>query len=263
MKILIKSTVKVLSAAALCLVLLGLVLFYSHSIYYNSRSIEPITVNQQDLIIVDGPIRDLKEQAKQLITQVRQGKKTVYLLINSPGGYVNAGDYLIKHILAAQSFGTEVVCIVDGMAASMATIILSRCDERLALFGSVIMWHSVMYRGLMTLNETRVEAMMRDLAMLNETQWHHTRKWFYPWFFRKHFLAETLLTASEVEANSFGFLRVINKITVIPAKQEKVPEVKKEKAKAKPKLKRKDLKKSNYKIAPMQIDINNYIKGDK
>lgn len=63
------------------------------------------------------------------------------LLINSPGGSVEAGLQLVESIHIAQHRGVKVRCAVTTLAASMAFIILNECSERYALSNSLLLFH--------------------------------------------------------------------------------------------------------------------------
>jgi ATP-dependent protease ClpP protease subunit len=63
------------------------------------------------------------------------------LLINSPGGSVEAGLQLVEAIHIAQGRGVTVRCAVSTLAASMAFIILNECSERYALSNSLLLFH--------------------------------------------------------------------------------------------------------------------------
>lgn len=63
------------------------------------------------------------------------------ILINSPGGYVDTGNEIIKRIEAEQAKGVPQVCVITGDASSMAFDILTRCDIRVAVVGGTAMFH--------------------------------------------------------------------------------------------------------------------------
>lgn len=62
----------------------------------------------------------------------------IYLEINSPGGGIDSGFLVSK---AIEQSKVPVVCIVDGMAASMAFYILQSCHVRAMTPRSIIMIH--------------------------------------------------------------------------------------------------------------------------
>jgi len=83
---------------------------------------------------------------EQLKTFSEKGVKRAYLEISSPGGSVSAGLRFINAIHGARdNFGLKLTCVVDGVAASMAAIIVSYCDESYMTFGSFLMFHKASY----------------------------------------------------------------------------------------------------------------------
>ncbi len=99
-------------------------------------------------------------------------KQDVVLRINSPGGSVFAGLTAIRDILdwkKTPSAG-RVVCLVDGMAASMSFVLLQSpaCDVRLATPRSMLLTHlgSISARGNQNeLSEALDTLRVMDLAM--------------------------------------------------------------------------------------------------
>lgn len=70
------------------------------------------------------------------------------VIIQSPGGEVNAGAKIIKLLQAEKEHTHEkLVCVVLGTAHSMAFNLLSRCDVRLATSGSEMVVHKIAYYG--------------------------------------------------------------------------------------------------------------------
>lgn len=65
------------------------------------------------------------------------------LVIDSPGGSVDAGEALIEAIQDAQLAGTTVRCLVPYKAYSMAAVILQACDIRIIGFQGSLMYHAV------------------------------------------------------------------------------------------------------------------------
>ncbi|WP_338813429.1 Clp protease ClpP [Bernardetia sp. Wsw4-3y2] len=62
------------------------------------------------------------------------------LLINSVGGYINAGNAIINEM---QRSGKSITGLVTGMAASFAGVILQKCDKRVMYKNSSMMLHRV------------------------------------------------------------------------------------------------------------------------
>lgn len=84
------------------------------------------------------------ESLESATAQLDRKPAVAYLLIDSPGGSVFAGFRFIDAMREAQAAGTRIVCTVKdkGMAASMAAVILSVCDERYMGKQSALMFHT-------------------------------------------------------------------------------------------------------------------------
>jgi ATP-dependent Clp protease protease subunit len=97
-------------------------------------------------LIIYGPITDEKwfdedvtpKEFKDALDKVRN-KKRVNVRINSPGGGVWAG--MAIHNMLARHSG-ETYGYVDGVAASIASVILQGCKHRIVAPGSMVMTHN-------------------------------------------------------------------------------------------------------------------------
>ncbi len=65
------------------------------------------------------------------------------IVIDSPGGDVQAGNLMIGLIDKEELEGTKVVCVVLHDASSMAFNLLTHCTVRLALQGSLMVVHKI------------------------------------------------------------------------------------------------------------------------
>lgn len=77
-----------------------------------------------------------------IVSQAKEGH-VITLIINSPGGEVNAGMYLINGMELAKARGTRFRCITTGLAASFAFQVFAKCDDRYALPNSFMLYHPV------------------------------------------------------------------------------------------------------------------------
>lgn len=66
----------------------------------------------------------------------------IYILINSPGGYVSSGEEFMQAMYKLQAHGITIKCIANE-AASMAMYILDACTERYAVPSARLLWHPV------------------------------------------------------------------------------------------------------------------------
>ena len=76
---------------------------------------------------------------EQASTSFYAGDRLV--LIDSPGGDVDAGKKIMDSLVKEQEHGTKLVCLVFGTAASMAFNILSHCDVRVSTKQATFLFH--------------------------------------------------------------------------------------------------------------------------
>ncbi len=70
------------------------------------------------------------------------------VVINSLGGYASFGAAIIELMEAEKITGVRQICIVNGMAQSMAFNIFTHCNVRLAVPTAVLMAHALALGGL-------------------------------------------------------------------------------------------------------------------
>jgi ATP-dependent protease ClpP protease subunit len=77
-----------------------------------------------------------------------QKRKAVFLTIDSGGGSVWAGLELIEAMRRAERGGIEITCLADGLAGSMAFVILQACPgARFMTKRTALMAHEVSVSG--------------------------------------------------------------------------------------------------------------------
>lgn len=110
-----------------------------------SNIIQPRIFDPKTVIIIDKPItrNTLKNVYSFLETGLARKDlpNRITIILDSPGGEVYAGFRFTDLMAAAKQQGTSFKCIVTTMAASMAFHILTKCDERVALSGALLLWH--------------------------------------------------------------------------------------------------------------------------
>lgn len=84
---------------------------------------------------VDG---DSVEAFVKELKEADSGDSPIVVEINTPGGSVFAGFQMSRAIEQSKN---QVVCVVDGMAASMGLYILQSCDVRIMTARSLLMGH--------------------------------------------------------------------------------------------------------------------------
>ena len=91
-------------------------------------------------------------------------KGPLLVLIDTPGGEVEAGERMIDTIKVEQSRGVKVVCLVVNHASSMGFNILTHCDVRLALPGSFMLMHKIAIGGVDCMSVRCSAIHLRELA---------------------------------------------------------------------------------------------------
>ena len=176
-----------------------------------------VSVNQEKLITVEGPIRSLYEQYTKIKQLIKNGDKEIFIKINSPGGYLTPTNKFLKAMNMGKYFGVKFTCIVEEKAASAATIILSNCDNRYAMFDSRILWHSMLTSGNgMVLNQYSTSKLLSYILAKNEELWADTRIHFFPWYFVDNFEKERYIPALEVQSKGFWYVQVIRELKIVP-----------------------------------------------
>ena len=109
---------------------------------YASESSEDILqIDNSRKVEIRGAIRDLDKDAARLLSFARKEKAPIFIIIDSPGGSVMAGARFIQAMDRAKAAGSDIHCIVEGMAASMAMHIFGNCSVRYAFETSFLLWH--------------------------------------------------------------------------------------------------------------------------
>lgn len=65
------------------------------------------------------------------------------IIINSPGGFVDAGVKMQDRINEERASGVKIICYVDSRAHSMAFNILTNCDLRYSMSRSLMLVHKI------------------------------------------------------------------------------------------------------------------------
>lgn len=78
---------------------------------------------------------------KQALKDMPDTTKEIQLRVNSPGGSVFEGMSIYELIRAEKKKGKKVVAYIDGLAASIASVIILAADEIVVGDGSLVMIH--------------------------------------------------------------------------------------------------------------------------
>lgn len=174
----------------------------------NTVSIEGMIYNR-DMGYIQQKFVHMPDKTARLAKMVRAGEDHIYIKIDSPGGLMKEGMDFVYLMRDAKALGVTFTCVIDGNAMSMGLIIFSECDERYAVFGSKLMWHSIATMVMNRMNVQNTSKLLDFMMAKNDVIWADTRLHFYPWYFVEHFTKESILSATEVQDNSIRYLRVI------------------------------------------------------
>jgi ATP-dependent Clp protease protease subunit len=93
--------------------------------------------------VIGGVDGSIIPKATELLTLADKSSDPIYIMINSPGGSVRAGNVFIEAMNIAKYRGIELKCVSPVYAASMAFTILMNCTERYALKSTQLLFHPV------------------------------------------------------------------------------------------------------------------------
>lgn len=118
--------------------------------------------------------RDSVSSAISWISSAEKAGSTVFVLeLNTPGGSVPAGFELAKKIEEAK---VPVVCVVDGMAASMGFYILQSCPLRVMTARSMLMIHEPSLSAEMSGPPNDWDAVTEALKAMREAMAYHCNR---------------------------------------------------------------------------------------
>jgi len=127
-------------------------------------------VDQSRVMVLEGQTTAWRMEGltKKLKELSKTPAKGAYLVIDSPGGSIMAGQKFINAMQAAKaSTGLKVTCIITGTAYSMAAVIMSYCLRTLALPTAHIMFHEASYGVQGPARQVKL-AVIRSEAMLKQ-----------------------------------------------------------------------------------------------
>ncbi len=120
----------------------GLKLEYNYS--YKVKRYKRLKIDEDRLIILRGGVSTSTTDPliNQLYKLNKSNKKPIWFIINTSGGYVEAGFRLGA---AMKAIDSKIYCIVDSKAYSMGAVLLQHCDYRIMQKYSDIMFHEVSF----------------------------------------------------------------------------------------------------------------------
>lgn len=171
----------------------------------NSRTVELIGVVRGDAIQLADKINALSEESDD----------DIYMLINSPGGSVGPGMAVVDSMLQAKARGVEFHCFSGVLAASMAFIILSHCDNRVTFHNTKLLFHPISLSTRGSRIQELFVSLEQILAQERRIMRHLQSVMGLPWRdFHMHYFAETFWAATELKEHTKRerFLKTVTKV---------------------------------------------------
>lgn len=147
--------------------LLGLVLLFATTAG-QSAELDPKRTLHLSGVITRQTLAPLAKKLDELIAATDKDTSPVTLVIDSPGGEVVSGMSFVNKMLALKSFGVDINCYVQDIAASMAFQILTQCTNRYSLNTSFLLWHGVRVSISAPITEEVATALAEDLRHINQ-----------------------------------------------------------------------------------------------
>lgn len=167
--------------------------------------------------VLGGVDQSILPKAEKLIALTKKSLRPIYVMINSPGGSVRAGNVFIDAITIAKARGVSVRCFTTVYAASMGANILAECSERFMLPNATLLFHPVrvivmamvtaadakeLYDSMEVLNRKILKSLLEQTGMDEDT-------------LLTAFYNEEWLTSDKLTESASGFITVIKNVTGI------------------------------------------------
>jgi ATP-dependent protease ClpP protease subunit len=139
------------------------------------------------------------EDAQTLLAEGTKLKEVV-ILVNSPGGSVDAGQLFVQAMEQLKSRGVKLICVSGVLAASMGFQILAHCDRILVLPSTLLLFHPVRISTSQGLTSDMLAYVKEQMDLIEPKLNSDLQKKFkFPKkYFDFHYRAETLHSASEL-----------------------------------------------------------------
>lgn len=153
-----------------------------------------------------------------IMSKVDGSGKPIYMFINSPGGSMLIGQFILNAMDVAKQRGHRIVCGVGSLAASMAFSIFANCDARYALSGAQLLFHPPRVSVMMaTITPERAQELADGLTqadkevkqlLISKFPASLNREWF-----ERNYRQETMFSAKRLQAELGGeFLSIVDDI---------------------------------------------------
>jgi len=185
----------------------------------NSDDLTVEATNLERVLVVKGAVDD--EMATKFTYKIdaisrvkKKDKQPIYVIINSPGGYVSSGLPMISAVHMARSRGFEVHCVVPVKAASMALHLLNACSHRYAFNNSMLLFHEMRIGLRGYLSPSELDQISEQMKILGEQieadlikNLGTTKE-----IFDRHNIGQTMWTGYTFNKTFPGFITIINDV---------------------------------------------------
>lgn len=149
--------------------------------------------------IIGGVNMGIVSEAQKLLS-LPADTKEVAILVNSPGGSVDAGQLFIQAIKQLRSRGVKVICVSGVLAASMGFQILAHCSTINVLPSTLLLFHPVRISGQAGFTADMLDYYSTQIKLIEAEMVKDLRARFKfsDSYFSLHFQMETLHSATEL-----------------------------------------------------------------
>jgi len=132
-------------------------------------TVNTLKVDNERLIKIVGPVdfSTIKKASDLLRLAIKDQKKPIYIMLNSPGGSILSGEMFLSAMEQAKMLGVKLVCFSSVYAASMAFSIMVHCDERYAFANTRLLFHPARINTDEPLTAPRLKEIYADLEVLD------------------------------------------------------------------------------------------------
>lgn len=185
-----------------------------------SLSARTVELNPERTLYLIGAVDQKVVTLVQLLTDMRmKSREPIALVINSPGGSVTAGYFLIAAMDEARASGVQIDCVVGNMAASMAFNILMHCSRGYMFSHSLLLWHPPRIAVMAALSAKDTEQLTTALLRIDASTSPiiQDKLGINKAFFYQHYYAETLWLGKELNQNIHtNYLRIVDSVEGLP-----------------------------------------------
>ena len=132
-----------------------------------SQATGSVKINPKRLVNLSGVIDErMFTKANELVSLAELNSSPIDVVISSPGGSISHGLMLINAMKEVKAKGVVIRCYVPTLAASMAYVIFTQCDERYALPYATLLFHSPRVFGTFVITAQNSRQLANGLTQL-------------------------------------------------------------------------------------------------